>query len=806
MVLEPEGVNSRAGLDKLAAFGRTRTSVTGLSAIVPNTMVIIDDSMQQTPNMYDGLPRHSKVLYLMTTLNASQWGAITGGGIGISDLNADQKAVFTSIMPKPFKYSTYTVKNLNSIDPGEQGIELSDSDLQSVRLHIERSLNFMMPIVGQPNSLSPRDTSSDYGKPGRKVIERDGNQDFRKQDSFGMKIRLTELNQQKPSDLDYRASSLQGSLQLNPSESLSELLKRIGVATGLELYADLRVGDRKMMSIGRSAPISSVLRIIALSVTGTYRKVGSAYILTSDLVGIGTRKMKLAAYDEELNAKLWNEESEWRHQIYLSGHLSQIGFRADDQLLPGDSLAKKMDHGSPGRGTKISASDLSEGLKQFIQRENDICQTQQVTAEGATVQSAHAFSFILPNGDETRSEFESLGQHDLFVPPTGNPPRQEEMPAQPKVDVNDIKEPLFLCIRADTVDAARHAVDLALRYGLKELWLDTVSADVLAAGVKAGSSSSLKVSLALRPFDYRGTEDSLSADRTLFGDSPPESLQRRMASAEWAQLLKKGIDINEVAGPISPLSAGCLMRRRVATEMALTPGLGGLHVLNSTPNGYNGPRVNYLSFPQPIYLEKGNFGYAEDLRLAFIREAKVDPIDLCPPNINTNADLRQPFFLDDLLRGGSSIYDGTDEPNPAMEHMMANFDTWLAKLHHSSLRTLLDDIAKANPNLPISVDAIPLQMNAVNRFGGGLVAWRSGDPLPELADARQGFQPDIRKYVVRTRVSESGPDFVHMGLVYFSKNPSDGPQPAGFILDLTALTPSHVDKWMAETFLVRPLK
>jgi len=806
MVLEPERVAGKEGVDGLAAFHRTRTTVTGLSAIIPDSMVIIDDSLQQSPNMYDGLPRPTKVLYLMSTLDSRQWEAITGGGLGMSDLTGDQKGVFTSILPKPFKYSTYKVGNKYEPEPLETNLELSDTELQSVRLRLERSLQFMMPIIGQQDSMTPRDTNQDHGKPGDKFIERDSDADFRKQDSFGIKVRQTVPNMQKPSDLDYRATNLNGSIQLNPSERISDMLKRIGQVTGLELHADLRVGDRMMVCYGRSTPISSALRVIALSVTGTYRKVGPAYILTSDLVGMGARKMKLAAFDSELNAKVWNEESAWRQQIYKSGHLIQVRFRADDHLTPSDSLAKKLDQGPPGSRTKINSSDLSEGLKKFIERQNETYKNQQVTADGAEAQSDYEFSYVLPSGDSTRPDLHTLGQHELFSYSNTDPRPSQDAPSQAKLAVTAIKDPVYLCLSADTVAGARHAVALASRYGFKDLWLHTLSSDSLIAALKDAAAAEIKVSLAVCPFDYEGAADAASADRTLFGDTPPQSLERRKADSDWAQIQTRGWGEPEPLGSISPLSTGYQARQNMAISLAKTPGLAGVRVLNSTPHGYNGPRVNYTSIPRPIYLEKGNFGYAEDLRLAFMRLQNVDPIDLCPPNIYTNSDLRQPFFLDDLLRGGTSIYDGRDQPNPAIKGMMASFDSWLADLNHSCLRLLLESIAAANPQLPILVDAIPVATNAINRPTGGLVSWKSGDPLPEILETEYAPQPVLGKYVVRAWVSDSGVDYARAALRFIAQGAGNRQRFAGVVLDLSPMADSKVERWMKETFLLAPIR
>jgi len=539
-----------------------------------------------------------------------------------------------------------------------------------------------------------------------------------------------------------------------------------------------------------------------MAVTGTYRKVGDAFILTSDLVGMGTRKLKLANYDSELDAKVHNQENVWREQIYKSGRLSQIRYRSDDRLTPGDALMKKLDQGFPGNEAKITATDLTGELRDFVQRQNEIYRTQQVTAEGATAQTEYEYSFVLPNGDSTKSDIDTLGEHIFFASATSEPVSRPQQTSMPKVDLGTIKDPTALCITANTQAEAQHAIDVASLFGFKDVWLDTLSPKVLTVAVKLAASRSIKLSLAVRPFDYRTTTDSASADRTILGDTPPESMKRRMADITWEGISSNGWKSPELLGPISPLSNGYIARQETVANLAKTPGLAGVHILNPTPRGYNGPRVDYMSFPQPLFLEKGNFGYAPDLRLAFIRERNVDPIDLVPPQLYSNSDLRQPFFLDDALRGSSSIYDGSDQPNPATATMMREFDTWLAKLNHRSLQSLLDAISTASPGTAITMEAIPVAMNAVNRVGGGLVDWKPGDTLPEFTELRRGdAAPDLSNYVQRIWVSDTVQVYAHAVLTYMARPDEKRPRMAGIVLDLTNLEPLDADKWLGQTLV-----
>jgi len=797
MVLEPGAVKKKQTAEGLAGYERMRVSLPGLSAIVPDTMVVIDDSLEQAPNMYDGLPRHSKVLYLMTTLNADQWEAITGSGLGLSQLTRDQKAVLNSILPRPFVYSTFQVSNDHDVKPAEAGITLSDSDQQAVRLHLERTLMLMLPVVGRPNSVTPRTTRDDGGKPGERVFHCDSEEGFDKRDAFGINMRQTRPNQQKPSGLDYRSSKLSGSIRLNSSERISTLLDRVGQATGFEIRADLRVGDLKMECIGRTAPISSVLKAIALAVTGTYRKVGSAYVLTSDLEGIGTRKLKLAAYDSDLNTKLQTEETLWRSQIYKSGHLNQLRFRADDPLTPDDNLARKLDQGSPGSRTKIGAADLTPSLRDFVERQNQIYQGQQTTADGAYVQSEYQFSYILPSGELTRQETGSLGVHERFALANPEPRRIPQLRTQPKLDLTAIKEPVKLCMVADTVIEAQRAVEQALRYGFKEIWIDTVSNEALTAALSAAPIEKLKVSLAVRPFAYRGPSDAPFADRTLFGDTPLESLERRKADSIW----NSASQTPDQSGSITILSKGYLNRVTAVAKLSKAPGLAGVGILNPTPPGYNGLRTTAISI-SGLYLEKGNFGFAEDIRAAFLREHNIDPIDLCPPGIFTNSDLRQPFFLDDALRGGNTTYDGSEKPDTTMADMLETFDGWLAKKNRGCLEKLLNALAGSGPDFKVSIETIPQAINDAIQFKSEFVDWKSGDPLPEIAAEPLGSrQPEIGTRVMKVSVTDSNSNYPYAILNYMAGNIGNGPRIPGVVLDMTAMTPKQVEAWLSHTLI-----
>src|SRR5579863_509737 len=83
VVLEPDKVKSKVATDDLAAFDRKLVAVGHLHAYVPRTMVVIDDSLTQPPNLYEGLPPDAKMLYLLRSLSDDQLGKLSNSSLGL---------------------------------------------------------------------------------------------------------------------------------------------------------------------------------------------------------------------------------------------------------------------------------------------------------------------------------------------------------------------------------------------------------------------------------------------------------------------------------------------------------------------------------------------------------------------------------------------------------------------------------------------------------------------------------------------------------------------------------------------------
>ena len=100
LVINPGQTPPVSNAGGLASYGRKEITVGGITVIAPSEMVIIDATLKELPNLYDGLPRSDKIIYLMSLLDVeARWKTACTIGIGLSDLRGDQLAVYRSICP-----------------------------------------------------------------------------------------------------------------------------------------------------------------------------------------------------------------------------------------------------------------------------------------------------------------------------------------------------------------------------------------------------------------------------------------------------------------------------------------------------------------------------------------------------------------------------------------------------------------------------------------------------------------------------------------------------------------------------------
>lgn len=762
LVVEPErtvAVQEGAGWP---AFARKRVTIRGLTAIVPTQMTLV---MENPPegNLTDGLPRPAKVIYLLTKLTPAQMRTISSRGIGREDLTGEARTVFDSLVPSPFAWTRYEVRPDRRIsmrvEEPDKGV-LSEDDRAKVRLRVQQKVTLYAAPLDRPGTRVSFRTDREADVKGDFGYRRDETMDRQRSEQFGVALRTVVENRLKPSQLAYRDRAFDAKVQVPANATVAEILKKVSAATGKEVLSDLRVSDRRVTYFGTEARAGDLLEALAFAVTGTYRRVQDSYVLTSDLVGMGTRRLRLALWADELTKKTREWQSTLVAALAERNTLNAVQFDANGPLTPPTAVQDRLrDIGDNFETKPFDASELGPDLQAFLKRsiERDPLRRpfdQTQISAGSTLE----FGFVLPNGTPLLNETTSLGDARVF----GAGIRiQRGSPTMVPARVIPLDDTHRLIAKVVTAAEAKTAAEFAQRRGFGELWLETASPEALRAGMEGG----LTVRLALRP--WLAAKALAEGDLTLLGDTGPLLAKRAAASGTWLDRIR--------FNPESRLSADHRLipgsdAQRAAWStygrLAQTPGLAGIVLLEPNPAGYQSLRIGSVAMTREM-MEMIAFGYGPSLRLRFLREKGIDPIDVTNSMPALPVDLQQPFFLD-YVQGGTNpgilMYDA---PPPGMSRARVDWDKFRSDLAEAALADLYPRLA----NLPLFVP------NTRRTFG---------------PHASSPTAPEVR-WAVLPELSEVG--LPASTLQFFGRGPTVGP----VAIDATAIPVKQLeeafDKW-----------
>lgn len=774
------------GLDR---YNRKRVLVGRLPVLVPLEQTVFDDTLSQSPNLYDGLPSEAKVLYLLSVLRPDQVAKASRGELGIRDLQGEPRQVFASLLPKSVKWTRERLgKEANYGDTVAKG-ELTPEQIRGLRLRVERAMELEIPLANGSNSYTFHGASEENGRPGDTVLIRDTDELYDRKESFGVTIRKTVPNALKRGQLD--TSSLNATIVVPPNSTVGDALALAGRATGREILADLRVRDRRLSCPGGKIRSGDLLDGLAYALQATYRRIGGATMLVSDVTGLGARKLRLSLWENDLNRQLDAKKALWRRGLASNGALAAIGYDESSGLAPNEAMLRSGDPSSRPPGESWSSTvDFPPNVRAFLERVNLRYSSQKVDTNRARATWRLRYRFVTADGEPFQMETSDLGMALQF--------ETRDRPARPSGEPDIAKGSLGspgvgLCVVARSVPDAVAATALARRYGFGELWLDTTRPEVVRAALTTG----LPVRLVVRPWSAAPNTDPTLLDRSILGDTnsqaaarverseaatrPPEALR-----AEWRQepLDKDSSDL------VSPFAPDLSSRWTALQSLARIPGLKGVVVLATEPRGYEAGVLNReVGRARRDLVDSIAMGYTEAARLAFARRWSVDPLDLADPDVFFTADLRPPLFLDDALRGSWSVYDGTQNPLPAMEELPKEWTKMLAEVNRRSIESLLAGLKS---------DAIWVEERRERRIDEKgpwttLQPWTAGMPLPTFGRRPQNPAAPMTRLIPLPREAE--PDATDM-IRYSSKS-----EKFSGAFDLGELPPSawerRLELWLA---------
>ncbi len=627
----------------LDAFDRKVLRIGSLSAIVPKTMVVIDDSLTEPPNMYDGLPEEAKVLYLLRSLSEEQWKTLNDSGIGLNDLEGEQKLVFKSLLPKPFAWSTYLADQNGLYGKQQAGATLTDDELLTVRLKVQRYVALQVNLSGG-NSYSTIGAENFRALPGDPFSIHD--YDARPvESSFGVKFRSVVDNQPKDSNLDY--AGLKARVKIPANLTLREVLPFVGSAVHRELFADVHIAERPVSVVGGEVAAGDLLKALAACVTGTYRRVGGAYVLTSDITGTGNRQFRVALWEDALRRKVSNQSDTWRHEIAKTAGFQALTFGGGPLMMPSKELADTLDKGDNPIAQKVTTDKLGPGISKLLDLWDAQYKSQPIRKDQVGISTNVSYSFVLPDGNQLQPENQTLGPRWLFT--TTYSPRLPNAPPNVPFAL-PANFTLQIAVRADKPEQLPRFIQSAAAHGAKRVWLESIDTQTVTRAIELASVAHIEVGLLVFPWQLPAGDTEV--DLTIFGDHGATVTQRTLESTAWTQWLegqkRPPPAFRDSMSPSDPLVSE---RWKKIAALSQLPGVSGVILANTQPPGYEPKRADWHSSLGPLEWGVVGHGFSESQRLEFLRVNFEDPIDLVDPEIYSTADLEQPFFPEGLGRG-----------------------------------------------------------------------------------------------------------------------------------------------------------
>jgi hypothetical protein len=280
-----------------ASFGKANPTFGSVLAIGPPMMVLLNAS-PGVPDPYAGMASYDVVPLFAASLTDAQWTSLTGEqGLGIAELTDVQRQLFTQMLPDGRLRVAPWFGDYNPTPAAEQ--DLSDQ-LPSTHLRLKQTAEVQISSEGEEHSSYqmqniPPPTGNTY-----KLLPSGQNYGGSQETVYGQRVRAEVPNQLKAGDLDMSLPILKTPIPVGGMKTVGDLMARVSQATHLEIYADRRLEQKTLLILGtgRAAPAEDLLKATAFCLTGVYRRLGPAFVLTDDEVGIATRMARWQEFEK----------------------------------------------------------------------------------------------------------------------------------------------------------------------------------------------------------------------------------------------------------------------------------------------------------------------------------------------------------------------------------------------------------------------------------------------------------------------------------------------------------------------------
>ncbi|MEO7719710.1 MAG: hypothetical protein ABIY70_26185 [Capsulimonas sp.] len=668
----PENITPAASGDSVTqvatVFGRRVGGFGNVDAIAPATITVVNVPPDKV-DPYDGMEPEKLIQMLSGSFSADQWKEfMSETGVGYSDLTTSrQRALFAALFPD----QQIAVQRFSPNGSGAQYVK--GDALKPARLRLAYKTTMALSLPAQPGAhmFSNDYFSPDQPTPFIMTNSPSGNVDK----EYGATVCETIPNTLKANDLGADDAALRAAVSSAGLATVDKAVRAIAAATGREIYADPRYAKKTLTVIGPSQSVRALdlMRALALCVGGTYRKVGSAYVLTDDLVGLGAKHQLWKEFEEKAKAAQDAGEASVSRQAPDANPytIQDIPWTADSYPLTQsqqDAYWKKwredgMEPSTDMIQVYLPFAKLTPAQQEAARKiqEQNTKQHEATSLDGdVMMQAAPMIQIVIPSLDAPVLMLDSL--HGLLPTPKATPQEQAAATAKrwgpllqawtpPRLDehLSPIAKTLTAFARR-AVRAAPHSTDELTKdlaamkaLGINELWLaitpganaqDDASVNLLGDAVKQAKAAHIAVypDLSLLAWGDHVSDDLI--DRAVTGRTTTQ--QNAIGEMHMA-------DVRDTVTPFDPE-----VGRRLAAllgKLANVRGIAGVVWENAFPLGYARADANEDDMGGSIL----PLGYAVAGRLAFLRKEHADPIDLHNNNFtDKRAHVSVPGFDDDF--------------------------------------------------------------------------------------------------------------------------------------------------------------
>ena len=649
-----------------------------LTALGPPTMTVISVDFPK-PDIYASMNPGDIFKILTASLNDEQWKSLTGPqGLSEADLNTDdQRELWTLALGFQGKVTIHK-------DDAE-GHEIDKMDitnkLDQVRIHLNRKIEVILPTGENEWTLS--NTENEHSRPQYTV-------DTTKSHSSaiaGFNPRMTVENTPKQSDIDFDNPALDAQIDTAGAVSVGALLTKIGAATRMDLVCDMHMELLPITMRPAAARVRAgdLLRAIAFDVSGAYRKVGPLYILTNDVMGLGTKAALIKEY--ELRA-----QTAGAAPVHAAGEKIGTGHTLMDLSLVNpkiDFTQAQLDRFKNEQTLNFNPSQMSLQLapnelspSQLAQVESQFANAMKHTnsspfqpkRDGKIMLNCVPILTAVMDGLDGDLRFPNLNADYFFEMPQSLVKQRiqaaiESASASPdsqwkrmgivltgtswKTEFVGLSPRRALRVTASTPKQAAELVTQANILGFNELWFNVFPAPqpnregttdaaqysasaVLTAALNAAKPLGIGIYAHIDLLRWPPTTSPTLRDRDIRGDDSAEA-QVRNQSLNYRTADESLPDASALPVLVSPSAA--VVRQTLLEchdNLRTLAGLSGVVWDDAGGPGY---------FPN-IENRVDKLGYTVDNRVDYILRTHVDPIDLYSDYNGDGVDLELPFMSD----------------------------------------------------------------------------------------------------------------------------------------------------------------